>query len=149
MRLVALVGAVAILAACGESTSPATPGDLALQRALWEQHAIASYDFDFTHSSEWFSARTDRVSVRNGVVTKIVNLATGDSIGPHPDHRDWPTVDAIYDQAASALEDAETEEGTYEVRFDPNLNFIRRLAVDRFQWADDSFSYEIRNFVRR
>ena len=149
MRIAVVLVTCALLAGCGDGTSPPTPGELVLQRALWERHSIASYDFDFTHSSEWFAVRTDRVSVRNGVVTKIVDLATGDSIGPQPDRRDWPTFEAIFDRAEFALEDAEAEEGTYVVTFDPSLNFIRRLAVDRFQWADDAFSYEIRNFVRR
>lgn len=142
-----LVLAVAALA-CGDSTSPGRPGDLVMQRALWEGRAIHSYDFDLTSSNEWFPTRTTRVSVRSGVVTKIVAVATGDSIGPGSSPG-WPTMDDLFDRAAEVLESAEAEKGEYVVLFHPTLSYITRLSSDRFDWADDSFTYVVRNLIRR
>lgn len=148
MRRFLVLAAAALAAACGDSTSPGQPGDLVIQRALWESRAIHSYDFDLTSSNEWFPPRTTRVSVRSGVVTKIVDVATGDSIGPG-NSPGWPTMDDLFDRAAEVLESAESEEGEYVVLFHPTLSYITRLSADRFAWADDSFSYEVRNFVPR
>lgn len=149
MRRFTLLACALLCTGCSHSTSPPTPGDLAIQRARWRSHAIASYDYDFTHSSEWFPPRTDRVSVRNGVVAKIVDLATGDSIGPTAH---WPgmTMDDLFDRAAKVLEDAGTEDDlTFELRFDPTLHYVRQLSADRANWADDVWWYSTANLRPR
>ena len=147
MKRFALILAVTV-AACSDSPAEPRPGDLALQRALWEQSGIVSYDYELTHTNEWFPPQTQRISVRNGSVTRIIDVATGDSIGPGPTSIGM-TIDGLFDVAEGVLADAGKEEMTYELLFDPDAHYVRRVFADRHAWADDSFGFVARNLVRR
>src|SRR5688500_14841685 len=147
MRRYARILAFISLGACGDSTAPVA-GDLVLNRQRWADRAITSYDFELVSANEWFAPRTYVISVRGGIVTRMVNKADGAEV-PLTASSQQLSIDGLFERALELQKEANDDSKLqFEVRFDPILNYVRFLSADHTDWADDSYSYSASNLVR-
>ena len=136
-----------LLSGCGifDSLSESQVEELRRQRQRWQALQIRSYDYE--HQKGCFCVpeinQRVRVEVRDGVVVRTVNVATGEEIS-HPQVT-WPTIDELFDQT----EELFGTEYRLKITYDPTRHFPTEIIGDVPRTIDDEFTTTVRNFVPR
>jgi hypothetical protein len=119
--------------------------ELRRQRERWEALEIRSYDYE--HQKGCYCVpeinQRVRVEVRNGVVARTVNVASGEEIS-HPQIT-WPTIDELFDRTEELF-------GTgykLKITYDRTRHFPTEIIGDVPDAVDDEFTTTVRNFVPR
>ncbi len=136
-----------VLSGCGifDFLNGSQLDELRRNRQRWEALEIRSYDYE--HRKSCFCQpvinQRVRVEVRNGVVTRTVNIATGEEVSDP--YITWPTIDELFDQTEHLL-------GTdykLKITYDPALYFPARVSGDVPRALDDEFTTTAENLVQR
>ena len=119
--------------------------ELQKNRKRWEALEIRSYDYEHRKSCFCVPAinKLVRVEVRDGVVARTVDLATGEEISDP--HVTWPTIDELFEQTERLF-------GTsyrLTIRYDRAMHFPTEISGDVPQTVDDEFTTTAENLVRR
>ena len=119
--------------------------ELQKNRKRWEALEIRSYDYEHRKSCFCVPAinKLVRVEVRDGVVARTVDLATGEEISDP--HVTWPTIDELFEQTERLF-------GTsyrLTIRYDRAMHFPTEIRGDVPQTVDDEFTTTAENLVRR
>jgi hypothetical protein len=115
--------AVLILAACGgdSTTTPANPLDE--QRSLWASQDLTDYTFDVSRSCYCQFVGDVRVTVKDGVITDVTELASEVARDPET----FRTIDGLFDLVQDAY-DRDAHE--VQVEFDPSRGYPTRVWID-------------------
>jgi hypothetical protein len=142
---------IAFVTSCNWLLDPGEPGDrqilineLNRREALWEQHDIHDYDFDYRLECECLAAAIQpvRIEVRKDTIARVLDAA-GAEIAPTEGVR-WPTVDSLFLWTRDL---ANNRSYTVEVGFDGTLDFPNFLRGDVPQAVDDEFIHRASNLV--
>lgn len=146
MMRIALFMIMCLVPACG--SLPGEPRELMQileARARWEAQGLRHYDFSFSAGCAECLTIPLRIQVRNAVVARAINEATGDTIGAPA----WaPTIDTLY---AWVLRDREDDAcGRQTVRIDPVGHYpqsVQCSGVPRI--ADSGHWWNVSGFLPR
>lgn len=115
------------------------------KREQWQALGIQSYDYE--HRKYCFCPpeinQLVRVEVRNGVVVRTVNVATGEEITSP--YLTWPTIDQLFDETEQLF-------GTnyrLKIEYDAALYFPTKITGDVPRAIDDEFTTTAENLIRR
>ena len=114
--------AVLLLAACGDSTT-APVNRLGEQRAFWASQGLADYTFDVKKVCECLFVGDVRVTVKDGVITGVTELASEVARDPET----FRTIDGLFDLVQDAY-DRDAHE--VQVEFDPDRGYPTRIWID-------------------
>ncbi len=98
MRYIGLT-AVLLLAACGDSTT-APVNRLGAQRAFWASQGLADYTLDVKKVCECLFVGDVRVTVKDGVITGVTELASEVARDPET----FRTIDGLFDLVQDAYD---------------------------------------------
>ncbi len=117
------------------------------ERALWQALDIQNYDFVYGVSCFCGFTRPNpaKLSVRGGVVVKVVPVDSAGFTREIGTPSTYPTVDSLF----SILETAQknTPKGV-TVEFDPTYHFPTKMFIDPIKNAvDDEVTYTIQKFT--
>jgi Family of unknown function (DUF6174) len=129
---------VLVLAGTACSTGTGTQNPLEDARALWEKAGATSYTFELQPVCFCAVTANARVTVENGVVTSVFDLAE-QRLMKAQDAELYLTVDALFD----LLEDAQSRNAySIRVEYDPVLGFPTDFFIDyRENTADEELGY--------
>src|SRR5262245_7034259 len=116
----------------------------AASRAVWEDAAIANYEYVYKRSCFCGSdfVRPLRIQVRSGIVTSVVFADTGvavtdTALGP------FPTIDGIFEDLQARILEADN----VNAEFDQQRGFPTQYIVDlQATYSDDEYSITITEF---
>jgi hypothetical protein len=133
---------VYISSSCKLTEPDGNPGamlELARHRTQWTQQNIRTYRFDYNVENFFSQVPPARITVVNGAVYSVTNIATGEIIA---DKRGFPTLDGLFEAAAMAL-----AKDTYDAHivYDGEHGFPTRIEATS-QAADAGFIMNARNF---
>ena len=124
VRLTALV----LLSACASPTTP--ENDLAEYRALWEAQGLRDYTFDVRRVCYCQFMGDVRVTVQDGVITGVTELAS--EVAHDPEF--FRTIDGLFDLVQDAY-DRDAHE--VQVDFDPDRGYPTRIWIDYVEMMMD------------
>ena len=136
-----------LLSGCGlfDSLTGSQAEELRRNRERWAALDIRSYDYE--HRKSCFCIpevnQRVRVEVRNGVVMRTVNVATGEEISSP--QVTWPTIDELFDDTERLFD----TDYNLKITYDRTLHFPARIVGDVPGAVDDEFTTTAENFVRR
>ena len=124
LRLMTLL----VLVACASPTTP--KNDLAYYRTLWESQRLTDYRFDVSKVCYCQFVGDVRVTVINGVITGVTEIAS--EVARDPDG--YPTIDGFFDLVQDAY-----DRDAYEVQveFDPDRGYPTRIWIDYVEMMMD------------
>ncbi len=135
VRLTALL----LLGACASPTTPeqaaiearlAATNDLADYRTLWETQRLTDYAFDVSRVCYCQFRGDVRVTVKDGVITGVTELAS--EVARDPDT--FRTIDGLFDLVQDAY-DRDAHE--VQVDFDPDRGYPTRIWIDYVEMMMD------------
>ena len=131
VRLTALL----LLGAC---TSPTTPeNDLADYRTLWEAQRLTDYTFDVVRNCFCLARADVRVTVKDGVITGVTELASEIARDPET----FRTINSLFDLVQDAYERDAHE---IQVEFDPGRGYPTRIWIDYVEMmADEEMGFTL------
>ena len=140
MRYLGLT-AVLLLAACGDGpTAPANR--LGEQRALWASQVLTDYTFDVTKVCYWLCMGDVRVTVKDGVITGVTELASEVARDPET----FRTIDGLFDLVQDAY-DRDAHE--VQVEFDLGRGYPTRIWIDYvLMIADEEIGFTLLSEVK-
>ena len=140
MRYLGLT-AVLLLAACGDGpTAPANR--LGEQRALWAAQVLTDYTFDVTKVCYWLCMGDVRVTVKDGVITGVTELAS--EVARDPDT--FRTINGLFDLVQDAYNRNAHE---VHVEFDPSRGYPTQIGIDYVLIiADDEIDFTLLSDVK-
>jgi hypothetical protein len=118
--------AVLTLATTGCSDPTGTSSlDLSGHRARWAARGLTKYAYDYKVTGFFigYAGHDIHLVVLNGAVQSAMDLTTGQSAPGTPSS--WPTIDALFDQAARA----ESAGSLRNARFDPTFDYPAELDL--------------------
>ena len=124
VRLTALV----LLSACASPTTP--ENDLAEYRALWEAQGLRDYTFDVRRVCYCQFMGDVRVTVQDGVITGVTELASEIARDPET----FRTINSLFDLVQDAY-DRDAHE--VQVDFDPDRGYPTRIWIDYVEMMMD------------
>ena len=122
MRYIPLTAAL-LLAACGGDSTTAPANHLGEQRALWASHGLTDYTFDVVRICYCQFVADVRVTVKDGVITGVTELASEVARDPEL----FRTIDGLFDLVQDAY-DRDAHE--VQVEFDPSRGYPTRIWID-------------------
>ena len=139
MRRVRLT-ALLLLGACA---SPTTPGnDLAEYRALWEAQGLTDYTFDVRRVCYCQFVGDVRVTVKDGVITGVTELAS--EVARDPDT--FRTINGLFDLVQDAYDRNAHE---VKVEFDPSRGYPTQIWIDYVRMiADEEMGFTLLSEVK-
>ena len=140
MRYLGLT-AVLLLAACGDGpTAPANR--LGEQRALWAAQVLTDYTFDVTKVCYWLCMGDVRVTVKDGVITGVTELAS--EVARDPDT--FRTINGLFDLVQDAYNRNAHE---VHVEFDPSRGYPTQIWIDYvLMIADEEIGFTLLSEVK-
>ncbi|MCH2476238.1 MAG: DUF6174 domain-containing protein [Gemmatimonadetes bacterium] len=131
VRLTALV----LLSACASPTTP--ENDLAEYRALWEAQGLRDYTFDVRRVCYCQFMGDVRVTVQDGVITGVTELASEIARDPET----FRTINSLFDLVQDAYERDAHE---IQVEFDPGRGYPTRIWIDYVEMmADEEMGFTL------
>ena len=122
MRYIPLTAAL-LLAACGGDSTTAPANHLGEQRALWASQGLTDYTFDVVRICYCQFVSDVRVTVKDGVITGVTELASEVARDPET----FRTIDGLFDLVQDAY-DRDAHE--VQVEFDPSRGYPTRIWID-------------------
>ena len=122
MRYIPLTAAL-LLAACGGDSTTAPANHLGEQRALWASQGLTDYTFDVVRICYCQFVADVRVTVKDGVITGVTELASEVARDPET----FRTIDGLFDLVQDAY-DRDAHE--VQVEFDPSRGYPTRIWID-------------------
>ena len=122
MRYIRLTAAL-LLAACGGDSTTAPANHLGEQRALWASQGLTDYTFDVVRICYCQFVADVRVTVKDGVITGVTELASEVARDPEL----FRTIDGLFDLVQDAY-DRDAHE--VQVEFDPSRGYPTRIWID-------------------
>ena len=122
MRYIPLTAAL-LLAACGGDSTTAPANHLGEQRALWASQGLTDYTFDVVRICYCQFVADVRVTVKDGVITGVTELASEVARDPEL----FRTIDGLFDLVQDAY-DRDAHE--VQVEFDPSRGYPTRIWID-------------------
>ena len=136
MRYIPLTAAL-LLAACGGDSTTAPANHLGEQRALWASQGLADYTFDAVRICYCQFVADVRVTVKDGVITGVTELASEVARDPET----FRTIDGLFDLVQDAY-DRDAHE--VQVEFDPSRGYPTRIWIDYVQMiADEEMGFTL------
>ena len=131
------LSAVLLLAACGSDSPTAPVNHLGEQRALWASQDLTDYTFDVTKVCYWLCMGDVRVTVKDGVITGVTELASEVARDPET----FRTIDGLFDLVQDAY-DRDAHE--VQVDFDPGRGYPTRIWIDYVEMmADEEMGFTL------
>lgn len=124
-----------LLGACASPTTP--ENDLAYYRTLWENQHLTDYTFDVSRVCHCQFVGDVRVTVKDGVITGVTELAS--EVAREPDT--FRTIDGLFDLVQDAY-----DRDAHEVRveFDSGRGYPTRIWIDYVQMmADEEMDFTL------
>jgi hypothetical protein len=137
-RIALSITLIALAAACGDATSPAS-NDLAANRQRWA--AANVNDYQYIYRALCFCATIDsvRVLVSADSVRSAIRLPKGEQLDPS----EFPTVEALF----KIVDDANAAKREVHVAYHWQFGFPTKIDLPgRPGWADDGATYFISGF---
>ena len=122
MRYIPLTAAL-LLAACGGDSTTAPANHLGEQRALWASQGLTDYTFDVVRICYCQFVADVRVTVKDGVITGVTELASEVARDPET----FRTIDGLFDLVQDAYARDAHE---VQVEFDPSRGYPTRIWID-------------------
>ena len=129
MRYIPLTAAL-LLAACGGDSTTAPANHLGEQRALWASQGLTDYTFDVVRICYCQFVADVRVTVKDGVITGVTELASEVARDPEL----FRTIDGLFDLVQDAYARDAHE---VQVEFDPSRGYPTRIWIDYVQMMAD------------
>ena len=117
-----------LLGACASPTTP--ENDLADYRTLWETQRLTDYTFDVRRVCYCQFVGDVRVTVKDGVITGVTELAS--EVARDPDT--FRTIDGLFDLVQDAY-DRDAHE--VQVDFNPSRGYPTRIWIDYVEMMMD------------
>ena len=136
------LSAVLLLAACGSDSPTAPVNHLGEQRALWASQDLTDYTFDVTKVCYWLCMGDVRVTVKDGVITGVTELAS--EVARDPDT--FRTINGLFDLVQDAYNRNAHE---VHVEFDPSRGYPTQIGIDYVRMiADDEMDFTLLSEVK-
>ena len=136
------LSAVLLLAACGSDSPTAPVNHLGEQRALWASQDLTNYTFDVTKVCYWLCMGDVRVTVKDGVITGVTELAS--EVARDPDT--FRTINGLFDLVQDAYNRNAHE---VHVEFDPSRGYPTQIGIDYVRMiADDEMDFTLLSEVK-
>ena len=124
-----------LLGACASPTTP--ENDLADYRTLWEAQRLTDYTFDVSRVCYCQFRGDVRVTVKDGVITGVSELASEVARDPET----FRTIDGLFDLVQDAY-DRDAHE--IQVEFDPGRGYPTRIWIDYVEMmADEEMGFTL------
>ena len=117
-----------LLGACASPTT--AENDLADYRTLWETQRLTDYTFDVSRVCYCQFRGDVRVTVKDGVITGVTELASEVARDPET----FRTIDGLFDLVQDAYARDAHE---VQVEFDPSRGYPTRIWIDYVQMMAD------------
>ena len=141
MRYIPLTAAL-LLAACGGDSTTAPANHLGEQRALWASQGLTDYTFDVVRICYCQFVADVRVTVKDGVITGVTELASEVARDPET----FRTIDGLFDLVQDAY-DRDAHE--VQVEFDPSRGYPTRIWIDYvLMIADEEMGFTLLSEVK-
>ena len=139
-----IVPLILALAACDMPTESVTPvpGELSVQRQVWEQQGIDDYRFVLGRTCMCEPLPIVHVDVRDGRVVAVREVKSGRAV-PGEEWQDILTVDGVF----AVIERAQARGETPQVAYHPTLGYPMAVMIGTFEF-DGGFGYQLRGLVR-
>ena len=136
------LSAVLLLAACGSDSPTAPVNHLGEQRALWASQDLTNYTFDVTKVCYWLCMGDVRVTVKDGVITGVTELAS--EVARDPDT--FRTINGLFDLVQDAYNRNAHE---VQVEFDPSRGYPTQIWIDYVRMiADEEMGFTLLSEVK-
>ena len=136
------LSAVLLLAACGSDSPTAPVNHLGEQRALWASQDLTDYTFDVTKVCYWLCMGDVRVTVKDGVITGVTELAS--EVARDPDT--FRTINGLFDLVQDAYNRNAHE---VQVEFDPSRGYPTQIWIDYVRMiADEEIGFTLLSEVK-
>ena len=136
------LSAVLLLAACGSDSPTAPVNHLGEQRALWASQGLADYTFDVKKVCECLFVGDVRVTVKDGVITGVTELASEVARDPET----FRTIDGLFDLVQDAYNRNAHE---VQVEFDPSRGYPTQIWIDYVRMiADEDIGFTLLSEVK-
>ena len=136
------LSAVLLLAACGSDSPTAPVNHLGEQRALWASQDLTDYTFDVTKVCYWLCMGDVRVTVKDGVITGVTELAS--EVARDPDT--FRTINGLFDLVQDAYNRNAHE---VHVEFDPSRGYPTQIWIDYvLMIADEEIGFTLLSEVK-
>ena len=136
------LSAVLLLAACGSDSPTAPVNHLGEQRALWASQDLTDYTFDVTKVCYWLCMGDVRVTVKDGVITGVTELAS--EVARDPDT--FRTINGLFDLVQDAYNRNAHE---VQVEFDPSRGYPTQIWIDYvLMIADEEIGFTLLSEVK-
>jgi Family of unknown function (DUF6174) len=122
---------LALAAACDPSRAlTPIPGDVSVQRQVWDRQEIDDYRFSFARYCHCSPLELVRVEVRDGEIVEVREADSGRRL-PQEAWVGTPTVDELFDRIAQAQATGEHNQASYHPTLGyPMAAVIGQLALD-------------------
>ena len=138
---------VAVLVGCGNDNPTGPELDrLGRQRALWEAQGLEDYTYDVQRVCFCPSFRQGvRVTVADGAVTGVTDLATGEVLEPN-EVQWYLTIDALFGLVQDAYDWNAHE---VQLEFDASRGYLTRIFIDYSETVmDEELGFTLLGDVR-
>lgn len=137
-----LITALAVIAGCANSTeTKRATSELDVNRQRWADQKLSRYEFTFNRTCFCVPLTPVRISVRDGIVIGVTEIASGRSLPA----AGFLTVDSLFALIDHGIANHYAE---MRVTYDSALGYPKQIYSDgSMQIADDEITYTVKDLV--